>query len=250
MHTETPVHTLLIDDEMEARGLLRRLLGELDRPPCVIGEADDVESGRQAILRYAPDLIFLDVNLKSGTGFDLLNQLPELDAEVIFVTAYDHFALRAFDFAALAYLLKPLSARELADAVTRYRSRQTKGGRQRLDTLLRHNGSQQLNHIVVPNLNGFKVLKLPDIIYLRGETNYTRFFLRDGGELLSSKTLKEYERILPEREFCRIHQRYLINIQHVTSYQRGEGGVVSLVNGAHLDVSRRRKRAFMQYFTG
>ncbi len=250
MNTEKPICALIIDDEPEARGLLSRLLLNLNIPLEVVGEADDVVSGCRAIRRLTPELIFLDVNLKSGTGFDLLNQLPDLEAEVIFVTAHDDFALRAFDFAALGYLLKPLNARELLTAVNRYLNRRQSGGRERLDTLLTGNDPRRPDRLVIPDMNGFRVLKLPEIIYLRGEINYTRFHLADGTELLSSRTLKDYEKMLDQGGFCRIHQSYLINVSHVTAYQRGEGGVVTMANGAELDVSRRRKRAFMAFFVG
>ena len=117
MTTPQDIRAVIVDDEPEARGLFRRLIGQLPDPPTVIGEADDVASGCHTIRRLEPDLVFLDINLRSGTGFDLLNQLPNLEAEVIFVTAHDDFALKAFDFAALGYLLKPLNQRELTAAV-------------------------------------------------------------------------------------------------------------------------------------
>jgi len=125
----------------------------LNTPLEVVGEADDVVSGCRAIRRLTPELIFLDVNLKSGTGFDLLNQLPDLEAEVIFVTAHDDFALRAFDFAALGYLLKPLNARELLTAVNRYLNRRQSGGRERLDTLLTGNDPRRPDRLVIPARN-------------------------------------------------------------------------------------------------
>ncbi|MEM9526559.1 MAG: LytTR family DNA-binding domain-containing protein [Bacteroidota bacterium] len=249
MAKQETITALIIDDEPEARGLLRRMLAALPGAPKLVGEADDISSGQAAILQHQPQLIFLDVQLKSGTGFDLLNLLPSLEAEVIFVTAYDQYALRAFDFAAIGYLLKPLNIRELREAYQRFRDRQTPQGHQRLETLLRDNQSQRLEHIVVPNQSGFRVIKLPEILYLQGEVNYTRFFLSDGTKLLASKTLKEYDRLLSDNGFCRIHQRYLINVKHVISYQRGEGGTVKLNNGTSLDVSRRRKAAFLHYFS-
>lgn len=244
------IRTLLIDDEDNARHLLNKLLEDLPFPIDVVGEADDVAAGVRLIEAENPDLVFLDIQLKSGTGFDILNQLPGLKAEVIFVTAYNQYAIRAFDFAALGYLLKPLRISDLRDALERFFARHQPGkSDQRLRTFM-SNQQTSNNRLVVPDLNGFRVLTLPEIIYLRGEVNYTRFFLEGSNELLSSKTLKEYEKLLEDCGFCRIHQSFMVNLSHVTAYQRGEGGVVKLANGDHLDVSRRRKSAFMKYFMG
>lgn len=247
----TSIRTIIIDDETNARNLLAKLLEDLPFPIDIAGEADDVSSGLRLIESEQPELIFLDIQLKSGTGFDILSQLPELPGEVIFVTAYNEYAIRAFDFAALGYLLKPLRISDLRDTLERFFNRRQSSSRrdQRLRTFLTNRNGEE-NRLVVPDLNGFRVVTLPQIIYLRGEVNYTRFYLDDKTELLSSKTLKEYEKLLSNAGFCRVHQSFLINLSHVTSYQRGEGGVVSLTNGAHVDVSRRRKAHFMRFFVG
>lgn len=244
-----PIKIAIIDDEANARLLLRQLLGGLSIPTQIVGEADDVATGVSLLKQNQANLVFLDIQLHSGTGFDILTQLPQLAAEVVFVTAYDQYAIRAFDFAALGYLLKPVRISELREALMRYSERNTNGGKndQRLQTLLTNAGNQT-DRLVVPDLQGFRVIDPKHIIYLRGEVNYTRFFLTDKTELLSSKTLKDYERLLVDLGFCRIHQSFLINLSHVTSYQRGEGGVVTLSNGDHLDVSRRRKADFMKNF--
>jgi two-component system LytT family response regulator len=245
------IRTVLIEDEARARQLLARLLRDMEFPLQIVGEADDVRGGIEIIEKERPELIFLDINLQDGTAFDLLNQLPNLEAEVIFATAYDQYAIRAFDFAALGYLLKPLRISELREAIQRFVKRREAmaPADHRLKTFLTNQQGKQ-SRLVVPDVSGFRVVSLSQIIFLRGEVNYTRFFLDDGSELLTSKTLKEYERLLSSSGFCRIHQSYLINLTHVKSYQRGEGGVVCLAQGHHLDVSRRRKAEFMRYFVG
>ena len=246
----SPIKIAIIDDEANARLLLRQLLEGLSIPTQVIGEADDVATGVTLLKQNKAELVFLDIQLHSGTGFDVLTRLPQLKAEVVFVTAYDQYAIRAFDFAALGYLLKPVRISELREAIMRYNERKNDSGNdQRLHTLLTNAGNQS-DRLVVPDLHGFRVIDPRQIVYLRGEVNYTRFFLADKSELLSSKTLKEYERLLVDLGFCRIHQSFLINLSHVNSYQRGEGGVVTLSNGDHLDVSRRRKADFMKNFLG
>lgn len=246
-----PIRTVIIDDETNARGLLSKLLLDLPFTIEIVGEADDVGTGLKLLKQAKADLVFLDIQLKNGTGFDILNQMPSLASEVIFVTAYNQYAIRAFDFAALGYLLKPLRISDLKDTLQRYVTRSGGGKKsdQRLRTFLTNHQGEE-NRLVVPDINGFRVLALPQIVYLKGEVNYTRFLLEDGSELLSSKTLKEYERLLSDNGFCRIHQSSLVNLAHVTSYQRGEGGVVCLSNGHHLDVSRRKKADFMRFFLG
>jgi len=245
------IRAVIIDDEENARQLLAQLLHDANFGIELVGEAEDVKSGCELVKRTRPDLIFLDISLKSGTGFDLLDCLRGFKTEVIFVTAYSQYAVQAFNFAALGYLLKPLRISDLHKALQRYVERrgQPNNDDRRLQTLM-DNRSGKLNRMVVPDISGFRVLDPKQIVYLRGEINYTRFFLRDGSELLSSKTLKEYEKMLSGSGFCRVHQSYLINLSRVTSYQRGEGGVVCLDNGHHLDVSRRRKAEFVRCFMG
>ncbi|MEL6141469.1 MAG: LytTR family DNA-binding domain-containing protein [Bacteroidota bacterium] len=227
--------TIIVDDEADSREALRTYLGRYCPDVEIIAEGDGIETGLASITKHRPDLLFLDIEMPFGNAFDLIERLPEnLDTELVFVTAYDQYAIRAFDFAALGYLLKPLRITDLRDTLERFfvRRLQTTRTDHRLRTFLSNKHGEE-NRLVVPDLNGFRVINLPQIVYLRGEVNYTRFFLSDGNELLSSKTLKEYERLLGESGFCRIHQSFLINLSHVTSYQRGEGGVVKLTNGDH-----------------
>lgn len=243
-----PIRAVLIDDEANARRLLKQLITASPYEIEIVGEADDVRKGCQLVNAHEPDLIFLDVQLRSGTGFDLLNCLKSFDAEVIFVTAYSEFAVQALNRAALGYILKPLRIDELHQVLARFMERQGNSSEdQRLPTLL-HNRNSSRNRLVVPNVNGFRVLDPTNILYLRGEVNYTRFYLKNGTELLSSKTLKEYQKILEGNGFCRVHQSSLVNLRYVSSYQRGEGGVVCLSNGDHIDVSRRRKADFVRCF--
>ena len=246
--------TILIDDEPDARTALRSLLGRLPDAPAVVGEADDVDSGRALVEGEQPDLIFLDVQLEAGrTGFDLLAQLPEdLNAEVIFVTAYNEYAVRAFQMAAFGYLLKPVQLDELREVVDRFRQQQHLQGKDtpRTQVLLDNRRDGAVQKLVVSNVNGFRVLTLDEIVYLRGEVNYTRFFLESGEKIMVSKTLRDYEKILTDFGYFRVHQSYLINLRHVTEYRRGEGGTVVLSNGHEVDVSRRRKKDFVASFLG
>ena len=247
------IKTILIDDEPDARAALRSLLGRLPDAPAVVGEADTIERALDLIGTEQPDLIFLDVQLEAErTGFDLLARLPDLTAEVIFVTAYNEYAVRAFQMAAFGYLLKPVQLDELKEVVERFRQQHhlRTGDAPRTQVLLDNRRDGAVQKLVVSNVNGFRVLTLDEIVYLRGEVNYTRFFLESGEKIMVSKTLRDYEKILTDFGYFRVHQSYLINLRHVVEYRRGEGGTVVLSNGNEVDVSRRRKKDFVASFLG
>jgi len=242
---------VIIDDEPDARSGLRGLLRQVNIPIEIVGEADDIPSGQRLILRADPDLIFLDVQLQEGTGFHLLARLPDLIAEVIFVTAYDKYAIQAFQMAAFGYLLKPLQISELEEVLQRYQERNASiKTKERSRILVDNSNSDQQKKIVLSNVGGFRVVDLSDIIYLRGEVNYTRFFLNNGDTIMVSRTLRDYENMLSELGFYRCHQSYLLNLSHVVEYRKGEGGQAIMSNGDALDISRRKKADFVSKFLG
>ncbi|MBX2872700.1 MAG: LytTR family DNA-binding domain-containing protein [Saprospiraceae bacterium] len=245
------IRAVIIDDEKNARDTLRTFLGMTKKPIQIMGEANDIDTGIALIKKMEPDLIFLDIKLKSGNSFEILAQLPNLTGEIIFVTAYDSYAIRAFQMAAFGYLLKPIQVSELVQVLERFENTGTDPKPQNHTKILIENFDQfSIKKLVVQNVNGFKVIPLEDILYLQGEVNYTRFFLRQGEKLLISKTLKEYERFLLDFGFFRIHQSHLINLSYVKEYIKGDGGTVVMQNGVHLNLSRRRKQQFLDRFLG
>ncbi|MDX2285380.1 MAG: LytTR family DNA-binding domain-containing protein [Bacteroidia bacterium] len=248
------IRSVIIDDESQARKVLRNLLASEFPHVEVVGEGDDVRSGIDAIRSAQPDLVFLDIQLKSGTGFDLLTQLGEAPAEVIFITAYDNYALAAFQFAAFGYLLKPLRISELQKVLQRFEAQQQlrqQARQERIRVLIESYADQgQINKLIVQHVNGFQVLPLHEILYLKGEDNYTRFLMTGGEQTLVSKTLKDYEQLLENYGFYRVHQSYLVNLRHVREYTKGEGGTVTMHNHDELPVSRRKKAGFLKRFLG
>lgn len=245
------IKTIIIDDERNARVTLRSLLHTFDKKVKIIGEANDLESGLILITETKPDLIFLDIKLKKATGFDLLTQFPNLKAEVIFVTAYDNYAIKAFEMAAFGYLLKPVQYSELAKIIDRYESRKRKDFiNNHTQVLIENFDENRIKKLVVQNVNGFKVLPLENILYLQGEINYTRIFLANGEKILTTKTLKEYDRLLSEFGFFRIHQSHLINLSFIVEYIKGDGGEIIMTNNDELKLSRRRKQKFLTRFLG
>lgn len=246
------IKTVIIDDEANARNTLKSLLRNIAAPIEVVGEGDDLDKAKQVIEQMQPDLVFLDIQLKTGTGFDVLQNLPTFKGEIIFVTAYDNYAIKAFQMAAFGYLLKPLQINELKEVVNRFKEQYNakKNTASRAQILIENFEEGNIKKLVIQNVNGFRVLSLNEIIYLKGEVNYTRFLLKGREQLMTSKTLKEYENLLTNYGFYRIHQSYLINLRHVKEYIKGEGGEVVMVNNDQLDVSRRRKAQFIARFLG
>jgi len=245
------IKAIIIDDEKNARNTLKTFLKGTKRNIAIIGEADDIATGIELIINSQPDIIFLDIKLKSGTSFELLAQLPDIAAAIIFVTAYDSYAIRAFQMAAFGYLLKPIQISELNKVLDRF---ETSSGQSRLQNhtkiLIENFDKHSVKKLVVQNVNGFKVVPLENILYLQGEVNYTRLHLHKEEKLLTSKTLKDYETFLSDFGFFRIHQSYLINLSYVKEYIKGDGGVIVMKNGTHLNLSRRRKQQFLSRFLG
>jgi len=246
------IKAVIIDDENSARNTLKSLLRAIDAPLQVIGEGDDVSNAKQIIESTQPDLVFLDIQLKTGTGFDVLQTLSDFSGDIIFVTAYDNYAVKAFQSAAFGYLLKPLQINELKEVVSRFTTHYSskKNMASRTKILIENFEEGNIKKLVIQNVHGFRVLSLNEILYLKGEVNYTRFILKTGEKLMTSKTLKEYEKLLTNYGFYRIHQSSLINLRYVKEYIKGEGGEVVMINNDQLDVSRRRKGQFIARFLG
>lgn len=247
------IRTVIVDDEKIAGKTLKKLLEITNYPIEVVGEGDDIESGIRVICETKPDLVFLDIQLKTGTGFDLLEaiQKESLSTEIIFVTAYDEFAVKAFRMAALGYILKPVRLEDLNMILERYTDLIAKSGQgTRARVLIGNLDEGKVKKIVVSNNTGFKVLSLDKIVYMQGDVNYTHFILASGEKLITSKTLKEYEGLLKDYGFFRIHQSYLVNLAYVEEYIRADIGTVIMRGKVNLPVSRRRKKEFVQRFLG
>ena len=245
---------IIIDDELSGREVLKKLV-QLNCPEVtVVNTLNAIETGLQSINEDKPDLVFLDIQMPNASGFDLLNQIDKIDFEIIFVTAHDSFAIRAFKYAAVDYLLKPIKVTELIDAV------------KRADERIKNNQTQDNvkfmlekvspvkkvflnNKILLPTLGGYNIIEVSDITYCKSESNYTRFHFADGKNLVVSKTLKEFESLLLENNFFRIHRSYIINLNCIAKYNKGKGGEVVMKDGAILEVSREKKEEFLKLFS-
>ena len=215
----------------------------------IIGECENGEEGIENIEKKKPDIVFLDVEMPRMNGFTMLQQLKNKNFEVIFVTAYDHYAIKAIRYSALDYLIKPVEVEDLKNAVNRALEKMNIAKpNARLELLLENIVTEKpkFTRIAIPTAQGLQFIKIDEIIYLEASTNYTKFHLYNNVKYTVSKTLKEFEDILPADIFIRIHNSHIINKNYVEKYIRGDGGQVVLSNSAVLDISKRKKAEFLK----
>jgi len=251
-----PVNQLkvfIVDDEYQSRNLLSKLLTEHFPDVIVTGQAPDVAEGIAGINKFDPGLVFLDIEMNGETGFDLLRKIEKRNFKIIFVTAHDAYALKAFRFNAVDYLLKPIVLEELKEAVdkviTQLSEKRITSDAQ-LENLAQsiQNPKKVNDKIAVPTSDGFVLISLQDIVFCKANGNYTEFHLSNSKQLLSSYTLKQYHELLVEQNFFRAHRSFLINLSHVKMYRRGEGGTIVMNDGSEIELSRQNKEAFFQLF--
>ena len=244
------MRAIIIDDEQHCIDtLIQELININDNTVELIGAFTTVEDGIKAIQQLHPDLIFLDVEIHNKTGFDLIKQIPEINFDIIFTTAYDKYAVQAFKFSAVDYLLKPIDADELQTAIKKSKEKHSQKERsEKIDALLFNLKSIHTNSrkICVPVITGFVFLNVDDIIRCESSINYSTLFLKNKETILVAKTLKEFEEMLAEHNFFRVHNSHLINLNCIKSYNKGKGGSVELEDGYHIEVSTRRKDDFLK----
>jgi len=243
----------IIDDEEDARFMLRNILEKhFSSAIKIIAEADGVESGLEVLEAHDVDILFLDIQMQTGTGFDLLNKVDNKDFEVVFITAFDQYAVKAFQFSALGYLMKPIKVKEIKALIENLKihfENHNKQSDKRLKVLVENYGDDKtIKKLVISNIEGFKVIDLEDIISLQGDRNYTNFVTCGDKRYTSAKTLGEYEALLAEFGFFRIHQSTIVNLRHVKAYYKGDGGMVEMINDEKLQVSRNRRGEFVKRF--
>lgn len=241
------IKAILIDDEAKARQGLRLVLEKYCPEVAILALCESPEIGLEKIKSLQPELVFLDVQMPRMSGFDLLERIPEINFDVIFVTAYDRYAIKAIKFSALDYLLKPIDVDELMAAVHKISAKKQ-------DKSLQYKSlfnnvkpdAEKLRRLAIPSENEIIMQPVDEIIYCEADSSYTTLFLANNKKITVAKTLKEFENILPETDFCRIHHSTLVNLAHVVKYVKGEGGYIIISNDQHLNVSRRKKDSFLQ----
>lgn len=236
----------IIDDESLARENLKNLIREYCPNIEVIGEAEGVESGCQLIQNLQPDAVFLDVAMQDGTGFDLLDRFTEYSFQVIFQTAFDEFAVKAFKYSAVDYLLKPVGVGELVKAVNKISNKRNQAEiAQQLASLIHLNKKKTFEKIVLNSNEGMHFVEIADIVRLQSDVNYTTFYLDSGERITVTKTIKSFEELLPENHFFRPHQSFIVGLQYVKKVLREDGGYALMKDGAKIPISRRKKDRFI-----
>jgi two-component system LytT family response regulator len=243
------IRTVLVDDETDNITVLQQLLETYCHQVIVVGTAAGVDTALPLIREMDPDLVFLDIEMIQGNGFDLLNQLQPLSFQVIFVTAFDEYAVKAFKYSAVDYLLKPVDIEELRHAVNKVEEhRQGKLDLRPIRMLLENVGAMHLSQqkMAIPTINGLSFVAIANIIRFEAKGNYTAIYITDGEPLMATRTIKDYELLLPEAIFCRIHNSHIVNLQKIQTYHKGRGGYVTMEDGTSIEVASRRRQEFLQ----
>jgi two-component system LytT family response regulator len=243
---------LIVDDEQQSRSLIKKFIQD-ESDQSNMHEASSVDEAEAIISEKHPELLFLDVQLKTETGFDLLDKIPVLNFDIIFTTAHSEYALKAFRYSAVDYLVKPLDREEFSQAFNKAKLRIRKEQPikpQQLELLSQYarSGGCLPERLTIPTLDGLLFIRIGDILYCRALNNYTEFILSDNKKILSSHTLGYYEDCLIPHHFFRAHRSFLINLAHIKMYKRGDGGTIVMNNDQEIEVSRNNKEAFLKLF--
>lgn len=238
---------LIIDDEKRIRDFVKRMIESFGFDVEVYTDGENVETGLKAIQELKPDIVFLDIQMPDGTGFDLLNQVGEKGFELIFITAFQEYAIMAIKFSALDYILKPIDAEELKTALQNaldtidFKKEETQ-----YEALTHNLNANQKRKLVLKTQESVHVVDLNEIIRCEADKNYTFFYLNSGKKILVSRTLKDFELLLANHGFFRVQQSHLINLEYIDRYDKSEGGSVIMKDGAAVPLSTAKKEQFFQ----
>lgn len=241
---------IIIDDEKHCRSILKWAVREVCPEVELLPECQSGTEGIAAIQKYSPDFIFLDIEMRDMTGFDMLEKLGKVECDIIFTTAYDQFAINAFKVNAVDYLLKPIDENELKKAVDKVAlKREDPISKKQMDFLLaqlKKNMSGDKSNIALPSSVGLEFIEVEKIIYCQSDSNYTNVFQQDAKKMVVSKTLKDVEGLLPNDVFFRVHHSYTVNLKHIKRYIKADGGYLVMSNGDRVKVSRSKKDLLME----
>ncbi len=242
---------IIIEDVEDARLALNQDLADYCPEVRIIGEAEGVLSGIQLLKKHNPDIIFLDIQMGDGTGFDLLEIIGEGKAKVIFTTASDAYGIEAIKYSALEYLLKPIDPQELKKAVQKaIHTKEMEGQVRGLEILSNQLKNQTTDRIALNTQEKITVVKLKEIVRCESDKNYTNLYFKDGSNLLVTKTLKEFDNLLQDRGFIRVHQSHLVNIEQIKELLKADGSTLRLSDGSSVSVSIRKKQDVISYLSG
>lgn len=240
------IKAIIIDDEEDARNMLRLMLKKYSSIE-IIGEAASVNEGVKLIEASDPMLVFLDIELTDGTGFDLLNHFSEAKFQIVFITAYDEFAIKAFKYNAIDYLLKPIIPLELEKVIQKVQKGVQPIWVKQVDALLSTVKERNIEKILLGTSEGLNVVKLSEIIHIEAEGSYCKIFLINKERLVVSKNMKELETLLDAKTFFRTHQSHIVNLNFVKKILKEDGGLILLQDNSTIPISRRKKEDFLEH---
>jgi two-component system LytT family response regulator len=247
------IRILIIDDEPKARETVSHLL-KLSFPQIEeVKEAESVSTGLQAIKTYKPNLVFLDIQLEDGSGFDILQKLDQIDFQIIFITAFNEYAVKAFKYAAIDYLMKPINPKEFIIAVKQAISNHNEYDfKTKIEAYMSHLKDSAAEHkkIILKTAESIHLIKVQDIIRCVADKGYTEFYLHNAKKILVSKGLKDFDDLLNDFGFIRTHQSHLINLDYIASFEKTDGGYILMTDGSTVPVSSRKKEYVFRVFEG
>jgi two-component system LytT family response regulator len=241
------IDAVIIDDEQAAQLTLMSFLQMHCANVNVVGTANGVEEGLKLLAQKKTDLLFLDIKMNDGTGFDLLKRLPEINFNLIFTTAYDEYALKAFKFSAIDYLLKPIDPIELKEAVSKIKVESSNTSKS-LDSMMEMYSNKVFDKLAIPSVDEFSFVHISQIIRCEASSNYTIIYLENGKKIVAPKTLKEFEELLSSEGFFRVHQSHLISLNHIKQFQKNKNKII-MNDASEVEVSRRKKTLFIELIT-
>ncbi|PCJ67672.1 MAG: DNA-binding response regulator [Bacteroidetes bacterium] len=244
--TET-LRVLIADDEESSRDLIENYATRYCENLEIVARAVDARQAVELIIQHKPDLVFLDVEMPFGNAFDVLEQTEHIDYHTIFITAYSDYAIKALNYSAAYYILKPISIEELVSAVEKVREINQDQNFSELKKVLQQNlGKEGIQRIVLPNQHGFEIVNSKDIIRISGNGNYSDLYLTTGGKKTVSKILKYFDNLEENPNFLRIHKSHIINTDHITAYKKGRGGSLIMSDGNEVEVAASKKMELMK----
>jgi two-component system LytT family response regulator len=243
-----PLKTLIVDDETDAANFIRSIIAEYCPKLKVIGSARSANEGFEMILEHQPELVFLDVEMPHGSGFDLLSRFPKKMFDVVFITAFNQYALKAIKFSAVDYILKPINISEFIEAVDKVTEKRTHLFNQNVNymALLENLKSTLPTKLAIPTTEGMEYLNTKEIIRIEADRSYCWFYMLDQKKHLVSRNLKEYQDLLTDLNFFRPHNSHLINLEFVKKYVRQEGGYIEMTDGSQIPISRIKRELFLR----
>lgn len=246
------IRCVLIDDESNSLEMMEWLLKTYCPQVKIEAMCNAASKGIEAINQFKPDVVFLDIEMPHMNGFDMLEQFDKLTFDVVFCTAYDQFAIKAFKYSALNYLLKPVDPEDLKETIRRIEEKKASPSKEQIELLfqnIRQSSKPAPQRIALTSGDGMIFVPTQDILYCQAESNYTSVVLTGGKKILVSKVLKEIDETLSGPDFFRVHNSYLINLNHIKKYVRGEGGYIIMDDGANISISRNKRQEFMEQFS-